>query len=338
MKILLKQNYKSLNDFESDELTTFTVITGKNGSGKSQLIELFKHKSESGTYYDFIISNDYEISPNKIMLEGIANSDLRAQENNIWKSKINFNYKVSYNHSKERIDFLILLTKNNIWLEEVCDKSILKKADLTEEYLTELLTNLMINDNYFSLDGIADKNHKSKNFIENPRNFDELILAFKTGFSVNQHEKNSYEVSKIVAEYRNKSIDELSDYDYLKTPINEYYLDIPNLFKTQIESLFYNYSKRREINNNNYLNKKEYGDNNNSISDNDFINKHRQPWKIVNDIFNKHKLDFEFQGIEREGFSSDATVNYQLIKKIRKSIHSTRAFIFWRKNNYWINN
>ena len=29
MKILLKQNYKSLNDFESDELTPFTVITGK---------------------------------------------------------------------------------------------------------------------------------------------------------------------------------------------------------------------------------------------------------------------------------------------------------------------
>ena len=40
MKIILKGSYMSLSSFESEELNDFTIITGKNGTGKTQLIQL----------------------------------------------------------------------------------------------------------------------------------------------------------------------------------------------------------------------------------------------------------------------------------------------------------
>ena len=42
MKIELKEKFKSLHPFVSDELSDFCVITGKNGSGKSQLISIMR--------------------------------------------------------------------------------------------------------------------------------------------------------------------------------------------------------------------------------------------------------------------------------------------------------
>jgi AAA15 family ATPase/GTPase len=39
MVIQFEGTYKSLTSFISDELNDFSVVTGKNGAGKSQLIE-----------------------------------------------------------------------------------------------------------------------------------------------------------------------------------------------------------------------------------------------------------------------------------------------------------
>ncbi|MBE9597754.1 hypothetical protein [Pedobacter sp. MC2016-24] len=47
MKISLQGRFKSLTSFEWDNIPQFVVITGPNGSGKTQLIELIY---ESITY------------------------------------------------------------------------------------------------------------------------------------------------------------------------------------------------------------------------------------------------------------------------------------------------
>src|SRR5262249_45141077 len=47
MKIIFQGEYKSLKDFESEELSDFAVITGKNGSGKTQLIDCLSFESGS---------------------------------------------------------------------------------------------------------------------------------------------------------------------------------------------------------------------------------------------------------------------------------------------------
>ena len=42
MKVTIKQKYKGLNPFETDDLPSVTIVTGVNGSGKSQLLSLIQ--------------------------------------------------------------------------------------------------------------------------------------------------------------------------------------------------------------------------------------------------------------------------------------------------------
>ena len=46
MIIKFAGQHRSLGSFESEPLENFSIITGKNGSGKTQLIELFRLKKE----------------------------------------------------------------------------------------------------------------------------------------------------------------------------------------------------------------------------------------------------------------------------------------------------
>jgi predicted ATPase len=71
MRALLKNTYKSLEPFESEELSNFTVITGKNGSGKSQLLDLIMKKSQ---HDQTVLGIDLVFEPrlSKVQMEGIA--------------------------------------------------------------------------------------------------------------------------------------------------------------------------------------------------------------------------------------------------------------------------
>lgn len=312
MILELKGNYISLSDFISEELNNFTVITGKNGSGKSQLIQLFFNKKDGKVNSNYEFQTNINLDLNKIIIEGIENPEIKTQENNKWKEKVNFINKPNFH--KNTIEFLLKLAENEIWLDDIYNKNILKKLKIKEEELFITLNEIILNDSYF------DKNlppgSRKSNLAVKIKTLDDSINCFKKYIAFDRPEiKNIFEVSNIVAKYRNKNIRTLDNNDFYKTPIDEYYLDTPDLFKTQIESLFYNYCKKRDINNTNYLNKKEYGDDINAISDLEFVKRHIQPWLIINDIFNKHNIDFEFKGIKREEFTPDSSIHFSLIKK-----------------------
>jgi ATPase subunit of ABC transporter with duplicated ATPase domains len=87
MKITLLDRYKSLQPFTSDELNSLTVITGKNGSGKSQLLNLiaskFKKAHEVATIRLSILPEMADIQ-----FEGIIKDDLRNLSYDEWKSVI----------------------------------------------------------------------------------------------------------------------------------------------------------------------------------------------------------------------------------------------------------
>jgi predicted ATPase len=44
MKLIYKEDYKSITKFNDVELENFTVLTGVNGSGKSHLLEAIRDK------------------------------------------------------------------------------------------------------------------------------------------------------------------------------------------------------------------------------------------------------------------------------------------------------
>lgn len=76
MKITLLDKYKSLTPFESDELDSLTVITGKNGSGKSQLLNLIFKKFKVAPEVASIRLNIFPEMEN-IQFEGIIKDNLQ---------------------------------------------------------------------------------------------------------------------------------------------------------------------------------------------------------------------------------------------------------------------
>ena len=104
------------------------------------------------------------------------------------------------------------------------------------------------------------------------------------------------------------------DGDFYLTPIPDYFLRMNLLFGSQLEFVFYNYAKRRDQNQRLFFEKSTYSEDNNSISDEEFIKTFIPPWTSINEILNHHKLKFQFKGIERRDFSNDANISFQLIK------------------------
>ena len=114
MIIRFTGEYKSLKTFESENLDNFSVITGKNGCGKSQLIELIGLKASK--QISPLLTFDFEPEISNIQLEGIENSNLTALNNSNWKVKID-QYITEFNKFGKNTKLLAeALINNNIWL------------------------------------------------------------------------------------------------------------------------------------------------------------------------------------------------------------------------------
>ena len=50
MKVSIRKNYKSIKKIQEFQLPDFVVLTGKNGSGKSHLMEIMTHIGMSQVY------------------------------------------------------------------------------------------------------------------------------------------------------------------------------------------------------------------------------------------------------------------------------------------------
>lgn len=93
MIIKLAGQYKSLNTFESDPLAKFTVIVGKNGSGKSQLVEVLSMYSRNKNFSKGL-NLTLEPAITKIQIQGIENSNLVEVKSHNWIQKIENLFRV----------------------------------------------------------------------------------------------------------------------------------------------------------------------------------------------------------------------------------------------------
>ena len=299
MIIKFQGEHKSLKTFESENLDDFSVITGKNGCGKSQLIELIALKANN--QLTALLNFDFVPNISKIQLEGIENSNLSALNNSNWKSKIDQYLNEFRGLGKNTKLLAEAFIKNKIWLQHTDREPFFKSiTTITTSEVEELVTNTLkeIEPDWFktqkTFKEVADRLPQHNFFHENRR---KAIL-----------------VSIFVAKYRNKQIDALIDGDFYLTPVPDYFLDEPKLFGSQLEFVFYNYAKRRDQNQRLFFEKSTYNEENNSISDEEFIKTFIPPWASINEILKQHKLQFQFKGIERKDFSNDANISFQLIK------------------------
>lgn len=296
MKITLFEKFKSLYPFESDELDSLTVITGKNGSGKSQLLNLITNKFNNTSPLPTIRLN---ISPEikKIQFEGIIKDNLKNISYDEWKSIV-----------KKLLDDYKKLSKNNLMLlKYIFDNNL--QSEINMSYTARKLSN---NAEYTKLLEINfSEIHRRHVDIPEIKKEEEIIILRK--IYNNKTEKLFYFIQHI-SEKTGKQIEELTDLDFYNSPINESLIDENELFSSQVEYIFYNYAKRRDINRKNWFYKNEDNLKNDSVSDTDFIAKFIPPWEIINNILKINLLDFHFKGLDKTEFSTDITIDFKLLK------------------------
>ncbi|MFN0256968.1 AAA family ATPase [Pedobacter ureilyticus] len=298
MKITLLDKYKSLHPFESDELDPLTVITGKNGSGKSQLLNLIFNKFKKASE---VASLRINILPEleKIQFEGIIKDNLRNISYDEWKTVV-----------KKLLDDFKNLKGNNIkLLEYIFDENLQSKinSSIIGEMLSdepEYLKLLKIN--------VSEVLNRNIETITELNKIDENNVLSKI---YNNRTEKLFHFIKHLSEKSGKPIEAIRELDFFNLPIDESLIDENELFSSQVEYIFYNYAKRRDINRKNWFFKKEDGEENDSVSDTDFVTSFLPPWEIINNILEANNLDFCFKGIEKKEFSTDIIIDFKLLKK-----------------------
>jgi len=299
MKIVLGTEYKSLAPFESEELTDLCVITGKNGSGKTQLLQLFWEKSQNKVQVSTI---NLSVLPNidfqKMQFEGIAKAHSSPIGYDTWKNKINgyltnwtpqvrefFNYIID-KKLEDSIQVLNLKGARNLLSNELDYRTLVAKA-LGDHITADKIT-------YQHENSLIAKLQNINIFIN---------------------------IIKEICEFTGKKVNELVVPDFFKTPIKEHLLDHTSLFTSQIETVFFNYARRRDINIRGWVLKTTDGEKNNSVLDTEFVSKSIPPWTLINNIFETHNIDFYIKEIPRNEFTSEVPIIVELFKKsINKQI------------------
>lgn len=303
MKIKLIDEYKSLKPFESEVLNNFSIITGKNGSGKSQLLGLIGKKAANDPT---VAAIRFETEPNltKIQAEGIIKDSSTQIGHDHWKAIVKKNldtYKSLSVTSKELIKYVI----NNEYQSQAYEKNRRTLLSNDDDY-KDLISKAYSEIHKTPLTSIAEVNWRTQ------KNSLGQIFTLKNAGLFNFIEE--------ICDHTGKTETELTDADFYNTPIQEHLIDVNDLFSSQVELIFYNYAKRRDLNRKDYFYKKEEGEENNSISDDEFIDDNTPPWILINEILDKHKIDFFFNGIEKRDFTIEAPIDFNIYKKSTEQI------------------
>jgi energy-coupling factor transporter ATP-binding protein EcfA2 len=301
MKIKFEGTYKSITSFETEELPDFVVITGKNGSGKSQLLELLnaRYNSDNGTRSGVTISENISGCLLDQSISGSQGTGNLAQ----WENAVRSHFFIPYQqlNSYEK-DFIQAMFEANIWIEDINpDAPYMHFDSASRNRFREinLLQKLAQNEKSGSKDSqktiLLYLNTISQKFIYSTSNKDKLYRAYE------------------VAQFINKKFSELRESDFF----NYNHPDINRLrhgqYRTTVQQIFFNYAKHRKTNRYFYFLKKEDKKDILAISDYEFVKMFDPPWDIINRIMIDCHLSYAFAPILIEEINDHFSYGQDLI-------------------------
>lgn len=279
MQIILRDTFKSLAPFTSENLTDFAIITGKNGSGKSQLFELL------GTELNKTIIIEPHVSVVKV--GGIININTDILNREKWLAPI-----------REIVNKF-----NEVSKKDLFDYVITNRIDPFPNDRFSLNTNFAFADALRTALG-----HKIGSLgIHATTPTSEMIGLF---FPPNS--QKMFEMALEICQNKQKAFSELIEADFYNHTIKDSSVDRNDLFDSKIEMVFYNYAKRREKNNYCFY-KKSKGEENDSVSPEEFLTSNRPPWDIINEILTRHRIDFYFNPYEEDDYNPDANFKLKIV-------------------------
>lgn len=76
MDIIIRKPYKTINEFEIKNLPDFVVLTGENGTGKTQLIEYLYHISKVDAKGNYVVSSEGALQPDEELRKLLTSDSL----------------------------------------------------------------------------------------------------------------------------------------------------------------------------------------------------------------------------------------------------------------------
>jgi ABC-type ATPase involved in cell division len=290
MKISLKAPYKSLEPFENDDLPNFCLITGKNGSGKSQLIELIQAKRDNQN-----LNFDLDVDRSRIQIEGINHPSSNSLDSGLLNSRIS-EYWTQYSGFRDFMIPIQILYERfpdlNLHVFEFPELLKLILENVSDEVKIALAnSSVFLNRGQVEIGGYVDE-------------------AARQIF----YKKDLIGIARDVIKKSRKNFNEISYQDFVNFPPEEKFVDRKHLFHSSIEIVFYSYAKRRHLNYMHWIANREFAKSYECQSDQEFLQKYPPPWSTINAIFKKHGINYSFEEISPENFIENIPIDFKLIK------------------------
>lgn len=306
MRVKLLKNYKSLSSFTSDDLPDFTVIVGKNGSGKSQLIQKFTELSKIKRAIELDIVG-LSVTPElkRIYSDTLIIDNIKGVEpaEYINLRKALYQGYISNIHTHE-----IKKAWANIYEKKILPEKIYMYEINSFDDAYELKNLLTHGDSVFVN---SDIEHLPAMSIPGE---DRTTFLYKEYLRVLKNSLNSYEASLFVCEYHKKKILELKESDFLNANLPDKYLEKSDLIDSKIETVFYNYLRKRQKNSFDYFQKTQNNEDNPSMSSEEFNRIYQNPIKQLNGILESVNLPYCFKEISDKDFSTEINIQFDFIK------------------------
>ncbi|MFV1884166.1 MAG: AAA family ATPase [Balneola sp.] len=298
MKIKLTGEYKSLRDFESEELPDFTVITGKNGSGKTQLLYIFKEANNPNIKRASLIPKQRKM----IQVEGIESSNFYNNTRSFWERTV-----------KEQFSIWALIPINfKVFIQSIVDTY--ETLDIDREKLVEyrkLILESPEKCGFIKSKKGTVKHEKTGYEFKSTRFFYNFFETLGDSIPVNF----TTSLGVYIATYLEKDLLALKEADFLKVPLPKRLFESQNLFDYSFSDICYAYSMNRYLNEQRYFWKEGKKEKNQSINPDEYNSQSIAPWEKFNILLRKTVLEYEVIGIREEDFDPAIPFGPKLQKK-----------------------
>jgi predicted ATPase len=272
MKIKFEGTYKSLSNFESEELTSFVLITGKNGSGKSQLIHCLNEtynptNNQSMAYKANIDPPAAKVQVSDLIYKGgrVSGELVKQKQDEFIKrfeslsQKLKNFYQIAIDNDLEDSDF----------------------RQIPEEILAPLVQPESVKDYFIGL--LTENNHAGIRGLNNT-----MILNRVNGMM--ERDRQFLHLLKHIKDFKDKKLDGIETNDFRTVPMLEKFVDSTQLFSSQIETIFFSYLKRRHDNDYAFYKQEKRNRVYKAMSDEEFEKLFPAPWDIMNKILTENKI------------------------------------------------
>jgi energy-coupling factor transporter ATP-binding protein EcfA2 len=302
MKIELTGNYKSLNDFNFETESKLIILTGENGTGKTNFLNLInespsiRHKVRIDTNPSFIVSNLFN------------SRNLGIGDNTFYKKAIEEAFDTYDNFVEIKKEFA-----------KYCHNYRLYKKSINHGHVNRFISVL-------KKDGIDIKEIKEGlNLATNPTDNDlESIYQILSKIHNLHLGIKGYKLIIQASQELNVSEKEIRLGHIFNSNISLKSLEILNqLNNPQLEKIFHVYAKLRNNNYINYLLQKDSGSIKfgTALTDKEFVKKYKIPWVYFNSLLKSIGLDYEVIGPDLMEYNDNINYKYELRKKsINKNI------------------